>query len=185
MLSKINTMAKYNDRGLKKLLWNKCKLIPGQNPNIWRYDKLENVCHYEDAQIDHIISQANGGSDYMVNLQILRWDINISKSNRITDENREMHHNACIAKLKDPESLNNNVYTAKIKKGDKLLIKKSPLIDEMPGEISDIDRKNKKVNVLFENRTAPDIVFLDKRLFKNNVSGTRSTRNQLRRSSRN
>jgi hypothetical protein len=113
----------------------------------------------------------------------VRWDINLLKSNLITDENREMHHKACIAKLKDPYSLN-NVYTKKIKVGDELLIKKSPRIPEMPGKIINIDRKNKKVEVLFENRKVPDIVFLDKRLFKNPVSGTRSTSNQLRRSAR-
>ena len=142
------------------------------------------VCHYEDARIDHIVSQANGGNDYIVNLQILRWDINLLKSNLITDENREMHHKACIKKLKDPYLLNLNIFQGKLKINDVLLIKKSPLIDEMPGKIINIDRKNKKVEVLFENRKVPDIVFLDKRLFKNPVSGTRSTRNQLRRSVR-
>jgi hypothetical protein len=176
-------MEKYNDPGLKQFLWKKCKSIPGKNPNIWRYDRMGYVCHYEDARIDHKVSQANGGNDYIVNLQILRWDINLLKSNLITDENREMHHKACIAKLKDPYSLN-NVYTKKIKVGDELLIKKSPRIPEMPGKIINIDRKNKKVEVLFENRKVPDIVFLDKRLFKNPVSGTRSTSNQLRRSAR-
>jgi hypothetical protein len=84
-------------------------IVSGKNPDIWRKDCQNNILKYTDYgkitkygwQIDHIIPKNRGGSDDIINLQILSSKTNMSMKDRIIDKpglaNLD-YHNAIIYK---------------------------------------------------------------------------------------
>lgn len=67
-------------------VWQKGRLIPGENPNVWRTDCYGNMIFYADYAnidsvfgwlIDHVVSPVYGGSDNIENLQPVQWEGNI------------------------------------------------------------------------------------------------------------
>jgi len=68
-------------------VWQKGKIIPGNNPNVFRQDSCGAWLRFSDYgnrqskygwEIDHITS---GGPDYLSNLRPLHWRNNVEKSN--------------------------------------------------------------------------------------------------------
>ena len=112
---------------------------------------------------------------------ILKHTINIRKSDKIDDTNRESYHNACVKKLGGLSTI--NVFKGHLKEGLLLNVKQTPKVDEMPAKILNVNRKEKKIEVQFLDRNCSEFVFYDKRLFLNLTSGTRRN-NNVRRSTR-
>ncbi len=68
-------------------VWNKGRVIPGHNPDVWRWDVYGSVMRYSDYgettdygwEIDHVDPN---GSDDLSNLQPLHWLNNRRKSDK-------------------------------------------------------------------------------------------------------
>lgn len=69
-------------------VWNKAKIIPGQNPTEWRQDiagawiqrsKYGDRTSSFGWEIDHIRPVSRYGSDNLDNLRPLQWENNVSK----------------------------------------------------------------------------------------------------------
>jgi 5-methylcytosine-specific restriction endonuclease McrA len=79
---------KSTDEQSKKLVWNKGRVIPDFDSEVWRWDKCGNVMKYSEHgnvnsengwEIDHIKPTSLGGSNELSNLQPLQWENNRSK----------------------------------------------------------------------------------------------------------
>lgn len=75
------------DAQKKLAVWSKGRVIPGQDPSMWRYDDYGNFIQYSEYgnrnspfgwEIDHRIPVANGGGDGLLNLRPLHWRKNAS-----------------------------------------------------------------------------------------------------------
>jgi len=74
------------NRHMIDAVWQRGRLIPGENPNVWRTDCYGNMIFYADYGnidsvfgwlIDHVVSPVYGGSDDIENLQPVQWKVNI------------------------------------------------------------------------------------------------------------
>ena len=175
---------KYGDPQTKIYLWNKLEKVLGKSPRKYRF--LDgNTVSYDELDVDHIIPRSRGGSDDLDNLRLLHYKINIRKSDKIDDSNREAYFDACVKKLGGLS--NDNVYKGHLKKGLLLNVKQTPKVGEMPAKIINVNRREKKVEVQFLDRNCNEFIYYDKRLFLNMTSGTRNnnrTTNCKRRSVR-
>ena len=175
---------KYGDIETKIYLWNNLEKVKGRISGKYRFLDGE-VVSYDELDVDHIIPRSRGGSDELDNLQLLHYKINIRKSDKIDDTNREAYFNACVKKLGGLSSM--NVYKGHLKEGLILNVKQTPKVSEMPAKIICVNRREKKIEVQFLDRNCNEFVFYDKRLFLNLNSGTRNsnrTTNCKRRSTR-
>ena len=162
---------KYGDTETKIYLWNNLNKVKGKSPSKYRF--LDgNIVLYDELDVDHIIPRSRGGSDELDNLQLLHYKINIRKSDKIDDSNREAYFNACVKKLGGLSS--DNVYKGHLKKGLLLNIKQTPKVSEMPAKIINVNRREKKIEVQFLDRNCTEFIYYDKRLFLNLNSGTRN-----------
>ncbi len=75
-----------------KFVWQKGRVIPDFNPDVWRWDICGKVMKFSDHgnrnsehgwEIDHINPVSNGGLDYLSNLQPLNWKNNAEKSDKL------------------------------------------------------------------------------------------------------
>tara|TARA_Y100000389_G_scaffold191142_1_gene216816 strand:+ start:2238 stop:2747 length:510 start_codon:yes stop_codon:yes gene_type:complete len=73
------------------LLWVKCSVIQGLDPNEWRTDNYGNRIRWSEYgnrgcgsgwEIDHIKPVSRGGSNDLRNLQALQWRENLIKGNK-------------------------------------------------------------------------------------------------------
>lgn len=76
----------------KKAVWNKAKIIPGYDENVWRRDSCGLVIMYREFgnretdlgwEVDHITPVIHGGTDELENLQALNWNANEDKGNQL------------------------------------------------------------------------------------------------------
>jgi 5-methylcytosine-specific restriction endonuclease McrA len=72
----------------KDKVWEKGKIIPGYDKDLWRYDvrgkpikcsEYGNTDSKNGWEIDHIVPVAKGGTDDLSNLQPLQWEVNREK----------------------------------------------------------------------------------------------------------
>lgn len=71
-------------------VWEKGKVVPGNDPNVWRNDQCGawiGRSYYGNRnsqygwEIDHITPVSEGGGDELYNLRPLQWGNNVSKQN--------------------------------------------------------------------------------------------------------
>ena len=163
---------KYGDPQTKIYLWNKLEKVMGKSPRKYRF--LDgNIVSYDELDVDHHVPRSRGGSDDLDNLRLLHYKINIRKSDKIDDSNREAYFDACVKKIGGLSS--DNVYKGHLKKGLLLNVKQTPKVGEMPAKIINVNRREKKVEVQFLDRNCNEFIYYDKRLFLNMTSGTRNS----------
>ncbi len=80
-------MANFSDDMIQKV-WNKAKVIPGNDPDLWRKDQCGawigrdfygNRNSEYGWEIDHITPVSDGGTDALSNLRPLQWKNNASR----------------------------------------------------------------------------------------------------------
>jgi 5-methylcytosine-specific restriction endonuclease McrA len=74
----------------KSAAWNRAKIIPNFDQNVWRWDCFGTPIKWGDHgdrdsehgwEIDHVMPLSKGGVDEHSNLQALHWRNNCAKSN--------------------------------------------------------------------------------------------------------
>lgn len=70
----------YRSKDAPKKVFEKAEKVPGKNPKEVRQDVYGNILWLKDYpmtwEIDHIVAKSRGGSDDILNLQILSKEIN-------------------------------------------------------------------------------------------------------------
>ena len=159
----LNMSTNYGRSMCKQATWNKGKIIPRKDPNVWRMDKGGNVIRFSHHgkhkskygwDIDHIISKADGGADIIENLQPLRYDVNRScgKKTSKTGMNMKKLHDARKEKQleRNPNTfLNNQELT--ITENSVMFVKQSPLTVSSLAKIIKIKKHTITVHWLHAN----------------------------------
>ena len=76
-----------HSKNIKEKLWNKADTIDGKNPKLYRLDPAGNKIYYhsygKDSEMgwqkNHIKAPSKGGSDDIINLQVLQTECNKKK----------------------------------------------------------------------------------------------------------
>ncbi len=86
---------------VKRAVWNKARMIPGADINLWRMDACGALIYWFDYgktqiggfgwEIDHIQPVALGGVDQFSNLQALQWQNNRHKSDSLSQNYCVVH----------------------------------------------------------------------------------------------
>lgn len=80
---------KDTDEATKTIVWQKGRVVPNFNSDIWRHDICGAVMKYSDHggtnskygwEIDHVKPRALGGPNVIDNLQPLQWENNRKKA---------------------------------------------------------------------------------------------------------
>ncbi len=104
----------------KEECWKLSNMIPGRDPNRWRYDAIGNpvlkalkgcmgpLCH----EYDHILPFSKGGETKLSNCQILQTRVNREKSNKInmTDQELKQVSNSVLLNETEMDFVENLVY---------------------------------------------------------------------------
>jgi 5-methylcytosine-specific restriction endonuclease McrA len=96
-----NKQSTYNSVDIKDKLWEKAKIIPNKNKNLYRKDPNGDILYKKSiskytnmgSEIDHIKPKSKGGSDNIRNLQLLKTSSNRSKSNSLVKASRHSKSN--------------------------------------------------------------------------------------------
>lgn len=99
-MSNPNRQTILSDKDCKDKLWNKCKVIPGKDPKLYRLDPYGNEIYYHSFNkdsnkgwtADHIKPRSKGGSDTIRNLQVLKTSVKKEKGDTLVKKSR---HSAC------------------------------------------------------------------------------------------
>lgn len=90
-----------SEKSRKDQVWDKAKIIPGEDPNRYRTDPYGNIIRYDHYgqekrtgwEIDHIIPKARGGGENLRNLQALQTATNREKADSLVKRNRHAEVN--------------------------------------------------------------------------------------------
>ena len=164
-MSKSYNHTKYGGAGCKQATFDKSTIIANKDPTIWRKDTAGNVInllhHGKHTSkygwdIDHICPKAQGGSDYIENLQALNCSLNRSCGNKINKPGlsiqllHQLRKQKVIdnrdKKLNEKSNVKTNEKADKkqdkikmINEGDTLFVKQSPLTHSKLAKIMKIN----------------------------------------------
>lgn len=91
--------TKNTNKDVEKL-WGKCKPVKNKIPNLYRQDVYGNTLYKPSYgkntemgfHVDHIKPKSKGGSDHIINKQLLQYRVNIQKGNSYVKKSR---HSEC------------------------------------------------------------------------------------------
>ena len=168
---KYNNNTSYGKPGCKDAVWEKASHITGKDPNKIRRDNNGNMImyhHYGNKKsrygwhIDHITATAKGGSGFIDNLQPLKWNDNIKKSDKI-DDKREYDNEKrrlrgfCVNQNKAPE----------INIGDCVFARQTTTANNWAlATVLEKDRKNDKVIIMWDCAKYKDDLPYDANFFQ-------------------
>ena len=161
----------YRKPGCKDAVWKKAAHIKGKDPNTIRRDNNGNMIMYDHHgnkksrygwQIDHITATAKGGSDFIDNLQPLKWIDNSLKSDKI--ENKRKYDNEkrrlrgfCVNENKAP----------KINIGECVYARQTTTANNWAlATVIEKDRKNDRVIIEWEGAKYKDYLPYDANFFE-------------------